>query len=142
MTSFTTRIMIAAATMVAAAGVASAQSMKAEIPFTFRAGNKVMAAGTYRISTVSMQAGPAFQISAADSNRIAVVMPVSSNSAKKSWEKNGDPVLTFECAGATCALSGVWTGSGTPAYNIPHPKMGTEASTRTAMISLHSDRAE
>src|SRR5258708_35623931 len=49
MTNFTTRMMIAAATLVVAAGGASAQTLKAEIPFTFRAGGVVMEAGKYTV---------------------------------------------------------------------------------------------
>src|SRR5271169_4577719 len=52
MTNFTMKMMVAAATVVVAAGTASAQNLKADIPFTFRAGGKVMAAGTYRVSRI------------------------------------------------------------------------------------------
>ncbi len=57
MKKLTTKLMIAAAALVVAAGAASAQTMKAEIPFAFRAGDKVMAAGTYRVETLSTQTG-------------------------------------------------------------------------------------
>src|ERR1019366_1957819 len=49
MKELTTKLMIAAAALMIAAGAASAQAMKVEIPFEFRAGNHVMAPGTYSV---------------------------------------------------------------------------------------------
>jgi hypothetical protein len=40
MKNMTSKMIIAAATLVAAAGVASAQDMEAKIPFAFRAGGR------------------------------------------------------------------------------------------------------
>jgi len=42
--------MVLAATLVAAVGAASARTLKAEIPLTFRANGAVMTAGTYRVT--------------------------------------------------------------------------------------------
>ena len=69
MTSLTTKLTIAAAALFAA-GAASAQTLKADIPFAFQSGSKVMAAGT---ST---------WISAAPRERWLSVTP---NGAPKCW---------------------------------------------------------
>ena len=50
MKSLTTNCMIAVAALAAAAGSASAQVLKAEIPFTFRAGKALMPPGSYELN--------------------------------------------------------------------------------------------
>src|SRR5207247_7890233 len=86
MTTFTTRMMIAAATVVVAAGVASAQTLKAEIPFTFRAGNKLMAPGTYRVSSLNHMSGiPIFRIANDNARAAIIVIPYVAADARKSW---------------------------------------------------------
>jgi len=137
MTNFTTRMMIAAATVVVAAGVASAQTMKAEIPFTFRAGDKMMPAGTYHVANVNHQTStPMFHIANSASRAAVVLVPRSAADPKSAWTKDGAPMLAFECSGSDCALTAVWTGAHTPAYNISHPKLGNEGPMRVATISM------
>ncbi len=55
MKKLTTKFMIATAALVVAAGAASAQIMTASIPFEFRAGNRVMAPGTYRVDAFTAE---------------------------------------------------------------------------------------
>lgn len=143
MTNLTTRMMIAAATVVVAAGVASAQSMKAEIPFSFRAGNTMMAAGTYQVTNLGLQSGgPMFRLAAAGGRNTIALLPRAASDAKKDWEKAGNPLLRFECAGANCFLAAVWTGPGTPQYNFSHPKLGIEGPYRVATVALRPERGE
>src|SRR5512141_1942709 len=54
MKSFVTNLMLAAATLTVASTVASGQTMKAEIPFAFRAGKTTMAPGNYEITLPSV----------------------------------------------------------------------------------------
>ena len=49
MKSSTIRTMIAAAALAVAAGTASAQTYKAEIPVSFRAADKLMLPGSYEV---------------------------------------------------------------------------------------------
>jgi hypothetical protein len=49
MTSFRKNTWMVAATLVVAAGTASAQTLTAEIPFAFRTGSAMMAPGTYTV---------------------------------------------------------------------------------------------
>lgn len=93
MTSFTTRmtrLMIAAATLVVAAGSASAQSLKAEIPFAFRAGGVVMPAGTYQVKTDNHLGGhPYFEIRSVDGGRSVLLVGSVPHNPKKAWAAAG-----------------------------------------------------
>lgn len=143
MTNLTTRMMIAAATVAAAAGVASAQGMKAEIPFTFRAGNQVMSAGTYEITRLSRQSGgPAFRIASYDAHLAIIALPYAAADASKSWLTSGDPLLAFECTDGRCALTGLWTGRGHPAYLLYRPKPGKNEPVQIVSVAMRPDRVE
>ena len=50
MNSLTSALKLAAVTLTVAAGCASAQGLKAEIPFTFKAGGAVLPAGSYELT--------------------------------------------------------------------------------------------
>src|ERR1700689_3915174 len=101
MTRFTTKLMIAAAALFAA-GAASAQTMKADIPFAFRAGGKVMAAGTYYVN------GRYFRdtvLIRSLHNGSVVAMPTTHQNGVE-----GDARLVFTCARETCSLAQIWPG--------------------------------
>lgn len=143
MTNFTTRMMIAAATLVVAAGSASAQTLKAEIPFTFRADGVVMAAGTYQVKTTTLQGGhPMFQISSIDGGRSVLLIGAAPRDPKKEWASAGKPVLSFECGAGRCALAEVWTGSERASYTVPRPKLGRDEPTHTAVVVMRPDKGE
>jgi hypothetical protein len=144
MTNFTTRMMIAAATVVVAAGAASAQTLKADIPFTFRAGKTVMAAGTYRIEAVSQLSGrPAFRLQAAGGQRAILLVPTTSADANKAWVAKGAPVLSFACIANRCSLAQVWTGGpATAAYQLPQEKMDKDEPVHVALIEMRSEKSE
>jgi hypothetical protein len=136
MTNFTTRMMIAAATLVVAAGSASAQNLKAEIPFTFRAGGVVMAAGKYDVSADQKNGHPTYRLWSETEHRSILLLAGASRDPQKSWVAGGNPVLAFECGVSHCALSGIWVGYGTPAYTFPRPKLGRDEPTRTAVVVM------
>src|SRR5690348_9656660 len=78
MTNLSNRMMIAAAAIAVAAGVASAQSMTAEIPFAFRAGEKMMPAGTYRVTNVNQQTStPTLRFFESATAAVVVLVPRS-----------------------------------------------------------------
>src|SRR6185295_13605140 len=126
MTSFTKRIMIAAAAVVVVTGSASAQSLKAEIPFAFRAGASAMPAGEYSVSVVQGVTGPAFRISNAASHKSVLLLPGAQTDPQKAWVARGVPVLTFECATSRCALAGIWANTAARLYEIPHVKVSRD----------------
>jgi hypothetical protein len=143
MTNFTTRIMIAAATLVVAAGSASAQILKAEIPFTFRAAGVVMQPGTYQVKITMQQSGiPFFQIRNADAGRSVLLVGTAPHDPRKAWEASGQAVLSFECSAGPCALTELWSGHDRPAYAFPRPKLGRDEPTRTAVVVMQHDKGE
>ncbi|MBZ5617544.1 MAG: hypothetical protein LAQ69_02240 [Acidobacteriia bacterium] len=142
MTNLTTRVMIAAATLVVAAGGASAQTLKAEIPFTFRASGVVMQAGTYRVNVDKLTGRPMFRLWSANDHRSVILLSGASRDPDKAWTASGNPVLSFECADSHCALAGIWTGNAMPAYTFPRPKAGRDEPTRTALVVMRPDKGD
>jgi hypothetical protein len=143
MTNFMTRMMIAAATLVVAAGSASAQYLKAEIPFTFRAGDVVMAAGIYQVKTHALLSGqPAFQITNADGGQSVLLVGITQHDPQKAWAAAGKPVLSFECGVGRCALAEVWTGSGRSSYAVSRPKLSRDEPTHTAVVVMRNDKGD
>jgi len=122
MKSLTTRMTIAAAFLAAVTGVACAQTMKAEIPFAFRAGNKVMPPGTYLVRTTGGERGM-ITLSNFDARQSAMLAAGPTADPAKEWRKAGAPVLAFECAGSSCALDEVWMGPYYSAQTIRHPRV-------------------
>lgn len=80
---------------------------KAEVPFTFQAGDKVMTPGEYRISRPNIGVG-----------RLQLIE--KTDSAKRSYlatefveqDPNGTARLTFHCYNHDCFLYEVWDGNG------------------------------
>ena len=105
MTNFTKNMTIAAAALLVAAGVAGAQTIKAEVPFSFRAAGTVMPAGSYLVTAGHQSGGShVFRFTQEDSNRTIMALPESHNNLKR----GATPIsLTFECTGTDCALAGV-----------------------------------
>jgi hypothetical protein len=131
MTDFTKNMMIAAAALMVAAGVAGAQTIKAEIPFGFRAAGTVLPAGSYRVSASHSSGGSlAVTLRNEDTNQAVVTIPYAHD-----VPKSGDaPVsLTFECAGTDCALVQVAPGSG-QTYRFWKPKTNKDGEARLAVI--------
>src|SRR5437660_9831677 len=127
-------MMIAAVTLVVAAGSASAQVLKAEIPFPFRAGGVVMAAGEYMVIANQKNGQPVYRLWSEQEHRSILVLATSSSDPEKAWKASGSPVLSFECGVSHCALSAIWAGPATPAYTFSRPKLGRDEPTHTAPV--------
>jgi hypothetical protein len=130
MKNLTKNMMIAAAALVVAAGVAQAQTIKAEVPFSFRASGTVMPAGEYWVSPNSSNGSRIFQLTNMDTRRSILAISYAATD-----QKPGSPAasLTFECNGAHCALIQVAPGTGT-AYGFLRPSLGKNEDTRVAVI--------
>ena len=131
MKNLTTNMTIAAAALMVAAGVAGAQTIKAEVPFGFRVTNTVMPAGSYWVSPTGTTSGVAiFKLTNEDTHRSILTLPYTNNP-----QKRGEPPasLTFECSGASCALVRVAPGSG-QSYHISKPKNEKGEDTHLAVI--------
>ena len=57
MKNLANKLMVVAAAMAAVAGTVSAQSMKAEVPFSFKVSGTVMPAGTYMVTAAHHTSG-------------------------------------------------------------------------------------
>jgi hypothetical protein len=136
MKNVTMRLTIVAAAFVAVAGVASAQTMEAKIPFAFRASGKVYEAGTYRVNMRNSSGVPVLTIRNRDSAESGLAVGTATDPSKTSVS-TGNAVLSFQCGVSRCALSKVWMGAaGTPAYSISTPKLGKDEPRRTAEIVM------
>jgi hypothetical protein len=121
MTRLTKIMTTASAVLMVTAGVASAQStMKAEVPFAFTVGNKVMEPGTIRVRLVS-ENSMALIVKNDAANEGYVVLPASVSDAPKKWIESGYAKLGFDCTEGTCVLARVWRGTGY-AYELHGPK--------------------
>jgi hypothetical protein len=144
MKKLTTKLMIATAALVVVAGAVSAQTqtMKASIPFEFRAGNRVMAAGTYRIENLSPRIGsPLFRLLNVESGGSIAVLPQAPVDPKEGWTA-GNAKLLFACAGGNCALTELWSGSGRYAYKFYGPKLGKNETAVLREIPMQPAKGE
>ena len=133
MKNLTKNMTIATAALVVAAGVAQAQTIKVEVPFSFRAAGTVMPAGAYWVNTRALNGGiRVVQLSDADMRHSIVAVPYQADDPKP-----GSPAasLTFECGGAHCALVQLAVGNG-KAYRFHSPKLGRGEDSRVAVIRV------
>ena len=133
MTRLTTKLMIAAAALVAA-GAASAQTLQASIPFAFRAGGKVMAAGIYHVDLRGL--GGTVVIRGWNKGGV-VAMPVAHKDDAKST-----PKLVFACGRGTCSLLQIWPGYSEAGLEFRTPKLDPREEASLAVIPLRRDAAE
>ncbi|SPE35415.1 conserved exported hypothetical protein [Candidatus Sulfopaludibacter sp. SbA3] len=143
MNTSTMRLIMAAAALVVAAGSASAQTLKAEIPMSFHAAGKVLPAGSYEIRQLQT-AGGAYVVVRSLATYNSVVLPQGvKGDAPKAWRADGSPRLAFECLGSTCSLQRMWNGRDEYAYKFPTPKAHGDIAAREtkvitlAMVDLH-----
>lgn len=137
MKSMTTKLMVAAAALAIATSAAVAQPLKAEIPFAFRAGGKVMAPGTYTVRVYSEH--HYLIISNYETKQHSIMGLGSPTDAKKEWVAKGNPVLAFECGTGRCELSRMWTGTAAPAMAFPHRGLGRDE--RASMVEIRLSKA-
>ena len=142
MKELTTKLMIAAAALMVAAGAASAQAMKVEIPFEFGAGNHVMAPGTYWVDHVRISAGaPVFRLSNRLSGGSIALLPQAPVDPQKGWAE-GQGELVFACTSGSCALAQVWFASDSHAYTFPGPKLGKDVTAVLREIPMQAGKGE
>jgi hypothetical protein len=139
MTNFVKNLGYAAAAMAMTAGMACAQTtLKADIPFAFRVGNKVMPAGTYSVARVASNGARIFNIQGSDDRVMSLAL--SQSTAAKEWRNDGQARLAFECA-ASCTLRQVWTGGAEPVYGLSGPK-NPDVNTHIAVVVMRPDKGD
>jgi hypothetical protein len=117
MKTLTTNLMIAAAALAVAAGTASAQTIKADVPFAFQSGRTAMPAGTY---TVSMDSARGIvNIHSGDGAAHVALLTTS----RIGEGKDSDPKLVFSCVAGSCTLSQAWSGQQGVNYSFATPKV-------------------
>ena len=142
MKKLTTKVMIATAALMVAAGVASAQTMTAQISFEFRAGNQVMAPGTYQVDNLNTQTGiPIYRLLDVNSHRSTTVLAQAQVDPEKGWAA-GNPKLLFACTSGSCALAELWSGSESNGYVFPRPKLGKGEDAYLRAIPLQPGKGE
>jgi hypothetical protein len=139
MKNLTRKMMVAAAALVVAGGVASAQSMKAEIPFRFQASGGWLEPGTYSIQRTS-NAATIYRIANLDTSGAVVAMPRFTMSYYNANATQGK--LVFECVASQCALVQLWDGPRGVAYEFSRPKRSKGEAALASMISIRMEKAE
>jgi hypothetical protein len=138
MKSLTNKLMVAAVAMAVVAGVASAQSMKAEVPFSFRVSGATMPAGTYVVTPGRNSTGiPTFRLLNTDVNLSVLSLPAAHHTpdARQMTESK----LVFRCESGSCALAQIWTGRESGAYDLHAPKTTRQ---EAALISIAATKGE
>jgi hypothetical protein len=132
-------ISLAVAALAVAAGTVSAQTMKAEIPFAFRVGNKVMQPGEYSV-TVMSGGTPLLRLVNIERQQAAILATAYMKDVPKQWAAAGLPKLAFLCGEGPCTVSQAWTGAG---YALTfHSPRGKNGEPHIAEIVLRRDRAD
>ena len=134
MKNLTTKLMFAAAALVAA-GAASAQTMKADIPFAFQAGGKVMAAGTYRVD-LKGQAGLVTILGTAREGAV-IVTPITHIERKENTAK-----LVLVCGRGLCSLVQAWPSYSEDGLLFRTPKLDRNEEASLTVIHLRPDAAD
>src|SRR3989442_10491057 len=138
MKNLTMKMMVAAAALVVAVGVASAQGMKAEIPFRFQAAGVWLEPGTYSIRNIS-GSSVLYRIANMDTAGGVAAMPQFPMDNFNAKDNPGK--LVFECVDGPCALVQLWDGRRGVAYAFSRPKRAKEAAL-ASLISIRMERAE
>jgi hypothetical protein len=136
-----TTISMAAAVVALAASSASAQALKADIPFTFQVSGTTMSAGTYVVMSPSNSGSKYVLLRNTDTKKSVMAMYTPTDPAKE-LKARGTAGIQFECAGPQCALRQIWSDSGSPAYGFRGPKLGSDGDRHMAFIPLTNVKAD
>jgi hypothetical protein len=142
MNSLTMNCMIAVAALAVTAGSASAQVLRAEIPFAFRAGNTLMAPGAYDLNMAVSPSRTYFLLRNAETRRSVMLANFNVGDVTKSWKAKRLPTLGFECVDARCALRELWTADDSNAYYFRSPKLGRDGDVHVAEIVMTRLKAD
>jgi hypothetical protein len=140
MKRYTMNMTLAVAALTLAVGTVSAQTMKAEIPFAFHVGNKVMQPGEYHVSRMTGYTGTSvWKLSNVDAKQSVLMLPVQRAVPSKAWSEGRRAKMSFLCGQGPCTLERVWSGEG-DAYLFHSPR-GKNGEPHIAEITLRPDRA-
>jgi len=136
------RWLIAAAALAVAAGSASAQTYKAEIPLSFRAGRAIMAPGAYQIQLVVSQTNLlTVRVNNLDTKRSVLVFAEIDDHTPKALKLAGKPVIALECAGDKCELTRLWSGGDSASVRFVEPSHSKHEA-QMASVNIELTKAE
>ena len=135
------RWLIAAAALAVAAGSASAQTYKAEIPLSFRAGRATMLPGAYRIELLPFSGAVVARVSSLDTNRSVTLFAQVDLATPKEAKDARKAVITFDCNGEKCELTRLWNGVSDSAYRFIEPAHSRNEA-QMASVSIALTKAE
>jgi len=141
MTNSTIRTIIAAAALTVAVTTASAQTYRAEVPLSFRAGDAKMLPGEYELKLEINGASPKLFVRNLDTHTAVITLATFGEDAPKTWRSAGKPVLAFECTEGSCVLSKLYDGANTFSYAIPHRAVRS-GETKLSLITLMPVKSE
>lgn len=133
MKSFTTKLITAAATLIAATVTASAQSnLIGNVPFSFQVNSHtVLPAGEYYVNHASTT--PNLWAFEDRQTGKKTMVAIGQNSGSRSADA---AKLEFLCRGEHCALIKIQAGYGESGYEIPAPKMIEKGQARIVAAPL------
>src|SRR5262249_25600416 len=131
-------LILAAAACAIAAGNAAAQTYKADIPFTFRAGKTTLAAGSYQIH-VGGNTSAKFLTVRNMETREAIMLQTASLTGEQT--AGSAPKRRCGC-GRTCALSALWVGGWEGAYKLHMPRLEPNETAGVKTIELTLVKAD
>ena len=141
MRKLTMNLMVAVAALVSAGGVASAQSMKAEVPFRFQAAGAWLEPGTYMVEQLAGSSSIGiYRLRNTDNGGAVLAVSLSRLDTGRSYPGLGKVV--FECAAGRCALIQLWDGAREVAYQFGHPKRSKIEAMSAAVIEIRLEKGE
>ena len=142
MKTLTTRFMIAVVALAAAAGSASAQTYKAEIPMAFHAGSKLMAPGSYELILTTTTGYNVVRVRSSDGKESVFLLSTAGSDAPKAWRADSTPKIGFECSGRNCSLTQLYDGSDIATYRFSTHKLPAAEAERAAIVTVALTRAD
>ncbi len=141
MKKFMKHIAVATAAL-ALAGIASAETLKVDVPFAFNIGKKLMQPGTYLVSVISTSNHDTYKLTNLEQRESAVATAFVAQDPAKEWRADGRPRVAFYCDDSGCTLAQLWNGvTGAPAQRFQFRKSRGE-SLPLAVIIAHTGKTE
>ena len=139
---FAIKSIVAVAALTVAGGIAAAQSLKVEIPFSFRAGETMMAPGTYLFTPnpTSMHTA-AIQVRRYGQGG-GVMLLATARDAARQWVETGVPKVQFDCMEGRCMLAKVWDGISRDAMETRMSKRELQENASLSVITLSAIRVK
>jgi len=142
MKNLMTNCIMTVAALAVTGGSASAQVLKADIPFTFRAGKTLMAPGTYEVKLDISNTRSFFMLRNTEARTSVLLANFNQGDVTPDWKAKGLPTLGFECVNAHCVLRELWTGVDSSSYYFRGPKLGRNGDTHMTAITMTPAKAD